>query len=133
MSRKVFNNEILDNWLEKKTNDILLKIEKEPLNSEEMILLSLKAQTNHFHHMDDEFRREFKSIKEQFKEVNQQFKEIDQRFKEVNQRFEKIDQRFEKLEEKFDKKFDRFSQIMMWGFGTMIACFMGVFIELLKK
>lgn len=150
MSYKVFQNEILDQWLDSKTEEILLKIEKKPLTSEELLILSLKAQTNHFHHMDIEFRKEFFSINGKFREIDKQFRLIEQRFEKIDQRFEKIDQRFEKIdqrfeileakfdkkfeifEEKIDKKFDRFAQIMMWGFGTMIACFMGVFFELLK-
>ncbi|MGZ3870296.1 MAG: hypothetical protein ACXVLQ_14405 [Bacteriovorax sp.] len=56
---------------------ILAKMDKEQVTTEDMSILTLKAQTNHFHHMDVEFRDEFK----------------------------KIDHRFDHMELKFDKKF----------------------------
>ena len=104
---KVFNNEILDSWLNKKSEQILQKVDREQITTEEMLILVLKAQTNHFHHMDDEFRQEFKRIDE---------------------RFEKIDERFEKIEEKFDKKFDRLSTFLMWQGGIILTLFSGLYI-----
>lgn len=73
MGHVVFENQLFDHWLNQKSQDILAKMDKEKVTTEDMLILSLKAQTNHFHHMDVEFREEFKSIKENFKEVDKKF------------------------------------------------------------
>lgn len=70
MGHVVFENQLFDHWLNQKSQDILAKMDKEKVTTEDMLILSLKAQTNHFNHMDVEFREEFKSIKENFKEVD---------------------------------------------------------------
>lgn len=46
----------------KKSDEILSKVDREKISTEEMLVLILKAQTNHFHHMDFEFRGEFKTL-----------------------------------------------------------------------
>lgn len=37
-------------------------MDKEQVTTKDMLILTLKALTNHFHHMDVEFREEFKKI-----------------------------------------------------------------------
>lgn len=76
MGAVVFDNNVFDSWLTKKSDEILSKVDREKISTEEMLVLILKAQTNHFHHVDIEFRNEFKKI--------------DQRFEDVNHRFDKI-------------------------------------------
>lgn len=66
MGLPVFGNEFFDQWLNQKSNEILSKVEKEKISNEDMLILSLKAQVNHFHHMDVEFREEFKKIDKRF-------------------------------------------------------------------
>lgn len=109
MGEVMFGNEMFDHWLNQKSLEILGKVEKEKISTEDMLILSLKAQTNHFHHMDQEFRGEFSNIQIQFK---------------------KIDDRFEKMDEKIEKRFDRLATIMMWQAGTMIALFSGIYFKL---
>lgn len=92
----VFENEMFDEWLDNKTKEIFAKVDKKNFTSEDMLILSLKAQVNHFHHMDIEFRDEFKSIKWQF---------------------EQVDKRFEQV----DKRLDRIEKMMMWGFGLFVV------------
>ena len=66
MGAIVFDNLVFDAWLTKKSDEILSKVDKEKISTEEMLVLILKAQTNHFHHMDIEFRQEFNKIDERF-------------------------------------------------------------------
>ena len=73
MGAIVFENQLFDHWLNKKSQDILSKMDKEQITTEEMLILTLKAQTNHFHHMDVEFRDEFKKIDRRFDIVEKQF------------------------------------------------------------
>jgi DNA anti-recombination protein RmuC len=63
MGAVVFDNHVFDSWLTKKSDEILSKVDRETISTEEMLTLILKAQTNHFHHMDVEFREEFKAIR----------------------------------------------------------------------
>ncbi len=103
----MFENQLFDHWLQQKSQEILAKMDKEKVTTEDMLILTLKAQTNHFHHMDVEFREEFKKI---------------------DQRFEKIDLRFEAV----DKKFDRLYTALMWGFGLVLTSIIAVLSILLK-
>lgn len=55
MGALVFDNQVFDSWLTAKSQEILSKVDRERITTEEMLVLILKAQTNHFHHMDLEF------------------------------------------------------------------------------
>ncbi len=112
MENIVFDNLPFDHWLTQKSQEILSKVDKEKLTTEDMLVLTLKAQTNHFHHMDVEFRDEFSSIKHLFQDVKNRFEEVDKRFEQV------------------DKRFDRLTTILMWGFSLLSTLMMGIFIKL---
>jgi uncharacterized protein YjcR len=66
MDTRMFENQLFDHWLQQKSQEILAKLDKEKVSTEDMLILTLKAQTNHFHHMDVEFRDEFKKIDKKF-------------------------------------------------------------------
>jgi hypothetical protein len=66
MGALVFDNQVFDSWL--------TKFDRERITTEGMLVLILKAQANHFHHMDLEFREEFKSIDTKFEKVYDFFK-----------------------------------------------------------
>ena len=76
MGEAVFGNEFFDQWLNQKSNEILAKVEKEKISNEDMLILSLKAQVNHFHHMDIEFRGEFQKIEKRFELVDKRFERL---------------------------------------------------------
>ncbi len=69
MGALVFDNQVFDSWLTAKSQEILSKVDRERITTEEMLVLILKAQTNHFHHMDLEFREEFKKIDNRFEKL----------------------------------------------------------------
>jgi hypothetical protein len=102
MGAVVFNNFVFDSWLAKKSDDILSKVDREKISTEEMLVLILKAQTNHFHHMDVEFRQEFK----------------------------RIDERFVALENRLDQKFDKMCNFLKWQGGIILALFAGLYLKL---
>ena len=160
MGAVVFDNEIFDSWLTKKSDEILSKVDREKITTEEMLILILKAQTNHFHHVDIEFRDEFKKIDfrfdTEFKRFDQrlemEFKRIDERFEKVNSdfraEFKKIDQRFEtefrKIDQRFDKvnsefrgefkkiddRFEKIWSFQKWQAGMLLGLFGGLYIKL---
>lgn len=70
MSARMFENQLFDHWLQQKSQEILAKMDKEKVTTEDMLILTLKAQTNHFHHMDVEFREEFKKIDQRFESID---------------------------------------------------------------
>jgi len=69
----MFENQLFDHWLQQKSQEILSKMDKEKVTTEDMLILTLKAQTNHFHHMDVEFREEFKKIDNRFEAIDKKF------------------------------------------------------------
>ncbi len=113
MGAIVFDNYVFDSWLNKKSDEILSKVDKSTISTEEMLTLILKAQTNHFHHMDVEFREEFKRIDDRFEQV-------DDRFEKINF---KMDARFEAMNSKIDDKFK-------WQIGIIITLFAGLYLKL---
>jgi hypothetical protein len=76
MGANVFDNHVFDSWLENKSQEILSKVDRERITTEEMLVLILKAQTNHFHHMDVDFRNEFQKLDKRFEKVDQRFDKI---------------------------------------------------------
>jgi hypothetical protein len=109
MGDTVFENQLFDHWLNKKSQEILTKMDKEQVTTEDMLILTLKAQTNHFHHMDVEFRDEFKKIDHSFDHMDKNFE----------QRFDIV-----------DKKFERLYTTLMWGFGLMFTSIFGLYIKI---
>jgi hypothetical protein len=106
---------MFDQWLNKKTETILNKVDREQITTEEMIILTLKAQTNHFFKIENKF--------------DQKFELIDKRFELIDKRFESIDQKFESI----DKRFDRMYSLLMWGFGLMFTSIFGIYINTFLK
>jgi hypothetical protein len=97
MGAVVFDDQVFDSWLTKKSDEILSKVDREKITTEEMLVLILKAQTNHFHHMDVEFRQEFKKIDERFDSESR-----------------KTDLRFDKFASEIDKRFDKVWNYQKW-------------------
>jgi hypothetical protein len=116
----VFENQLFDHWLSKKSQDILTKMDKEQVTTEDMLILTLKAQTNHFHHMDVEFRDEFKKIDHRFDLMDKSFE----------QKLEIVDKKFEQRFDLVDKKFERLYSALMWGFGLMFTSIFGLYIKI---
>jgi hypothetical protein len=102
MGAIVFDDILFDSWLTKKSDEILSKVDREKISTEEMLVLILKAQTNHFYHMDVEFRQEFK----------------------------KIDERFDKFSSNVDNRFDKVWSFHKWQLGIIIGLFAGLYLKL---
>ena len=119
MGGVLFENQLFDHWLNKKSQDILSKMDKEQVTTEDMLILTLKAQTNHFHHMDVEFRDEFKKIDYRFDLIDVKSKE----------RFDLVDKKSEERFNLVDKKFERLYSALMWGFGILLTSIFGLYIK----
>ena len=111
----MFDDQLFEDWLDKKTKAIFSKLGEEALSSDEMILLVLKAQTNHFEHLDKDLRTEMAALNKDLREEMILLrKDMDKRFEQVDKRFEQVDKRFEVLTSRID-------HFMVWSFATTLT------------
>jgi len=111
----MFDDQLFEDWLDKKTKAIFSKLGEEALSSDEMILLVLKAQTNHFEHLDKDLRTEMAALNKDLREEMILLrKDMDKRFEQVDKRFEQVDKRFEVLTSRID-------HFMIWSFATTLT------------
>ena len=131
----MFDNSIFEKWLDDQAGELIKKIGAgEKLSSEEMIILVLKAQSNHFEHLDKDLREEMKDFHSTFEKRNRDIKEdirdlridMDKRFEHVDKRFEQVDRRFEQV----DKRFERVYSFLKWEIGLFFVAFAGLYIKL---
>lgn len=124
MGAVVFDNLVFDSWLTKKSEEILYKVDREKITTEEMLILILKAQTNHFHHMDVEFREEFQKIHTRIDRLEIA---IDERFSQFQT---KTDDRFRQFQTKIDDRFEKMWNFQKWQAGLIFAMFGGLYLKL---
>nr|VFJ67685.1 MAG: hypothetical protein BECKDK2373B_GA0170837_11961 [Candidatus Kentron sp. DK] len=98
----MFDDDVFEKWLDSKSGEIVEKMgQGEPLRTEEMMVLVLKAQANHFHHLDKDLRNEMKTLRTDVRDEIKTLRE------DMNQRFEQVIRRM-----------DRF---MFWSMGITVA------------
>ena len=115
----MFENDVFENWLDKKANELVVKIgDGQSLNTEEMVILVLKAQANHFAHLDQDLRKEMLDLR---KDMDRRFEQVDRRFEQVDKRFEQVDKRFEQVDKRFDALLARMDRFMIWSLGLTVA------------
>jgi predicted nuclease with TOPRIM domain len=132
----MFDDALFEDWLDKKTTAIFSKLGEEALSSDEMILLVLKAQTNHFEHLDKDLRTEMaalnkelreemillrKDMDKRFEQVEGRIERVDKRIEQVDKRFEQVDKRFEQVDKRFEVLTSRIDHFMIWSFATTLT------------
>jgi hypothetical protein len=101
----MFDDKLFDEWLDSQSKEIFTRLAAgESLRPEEMIILVLKAQTNHFAHLDQDLRQEMMQLR------------ID-----MDKRFEQVDKRFEQVDKRFDEIVRRMDRFMFWSLGITVA------------
>ena len=142
MGAYVFNNQIFDSWLNHKADEILSKVNREKITTEEMIVLILKAQTNHFHHMDEEMKNDMNGLRSEMKEfktgMSEDMHNLRSEMKEFktgmsedmhNLRSEMkefktdVKDEFKRIDSKLDTRF-------MWSMGITVTMFLGLYLKL---
>ena len=118
----MFDDSVFEEWLDQKAVEVFGKLgTNQSVKPEEMIVLVLKAQANHFMHLDSDLRGEMKALRE---DMNRRFEAVDKRFEAVDKRFETVDKRFEEIREDMNRRFEaidkRFASTQ-WLIGTGIA------------
>ena len=112
----MFDNKVFDDWLDAQAQKAMNQIgNSEAISPEQMTILVLKGQTNHFHHLDIELREDMKSMNERLSvEMRALREDMDKRFEQVDKRFEQVDKRFEQLTSRID-------HFMIWSFATTVS------------
>jgi uncharacterized coiled-coil DUF342 family protein len=123
----MFQDNIFDKWLDNKTQEIITSMgEGKPLSSEEMMVLILKAQTNHFNHLDVELRDDMKNLREDLthdmKELREDLAQDMKNLREdMDKRFEQVDKRFEQVDKRFEIVIARMDRFMFWSLGLTVS------------
>jgi methyl-accepting chemotaxis protein len=134
-------DEVFHVWLDRKANEIVQKMDKEKLSSEEMMVLVLKAQANHFAHLDQDLRSEMQALRQDTmreiallrEDMNRRFEQVDKRFEQVDKRFEQVDKRFEQVDKRFeqiDMRFNRIYVFLQWMMGVLATSAVAMLIKL---
>jgi DNA anti-recombination protein RmuC len=106
----MFKDDFFDEWLDEEVRRVQGKIKAgQALDADDKVLLILKAQVNHFLHLDIDLRGEVKVLRE----------DMDKRFEQVDRRFEQVDKRFEQMREDMDKRFEQMREDMDKRFEQM--------------
>jgi len=126
----MFDDKVFDGWLDEQAKKAMDKIaNSEAISPEQVTILILKAQTNHFAHLDIELREDMKSMNERLsaemkalrEDMDKRFEQVDKRFEQVDKRFEQVDKRFEQVDKRFEQLTSRIDRFMIWSFAITIS------------
>ena len=148
----MFDDKFFEDWLDSQAQKVMEKVASgEGIAPEQMMVLMLKAQTNHFAHLDVELREdvqnldirlssqmekmnerlssEMRELREdmdkRFEQVDKRFEQVDKRFEQMQaeaaKRFEQVDKRFEQVDKRFEQLTSRIDHFMMWSFATTVS------------
>ena len=123
----MFDDKFFDDWLDTQAQKVMEQVASgQSISSDQMMILMLKAQTNHFAHLDIDLRSEMRALREDMdKRFEQMQIETAKRFEQVDKRFEQVDKRFEQMQIETAKRFDqltaRMDHFMIWSFATTLT------------
>ncbi len=145
----MFDDKFFDDWLDSQAQKVMEKVASgEGIAPEQMMVLMLKAQTNHFAHLDVELREDVQNLdirlSSQMEKMNERLssemrelrEDMDKRFEQakldtakqfeqVEKRFEQVDKRFEQMQIETTKRFEqltsRIDHFMIWSFATTVS------------
>ena len=145
----MFDNDMIDEVLAKKYKHIIEKVGRgETLSAEDTNMLILKAQTNHFHHLDIELREDMQNLRSDLtndmqnlridltndmqnlrSDLTNDMKNLREDLtndmknirKDMNQRFESVDKRFESVDKRFEMIVGRMDRLMFWTLGLTLS------------
>jgi len=119
----MFDDKFFEQWLDNQAQRVMNLVgDGKAISPEEMMVLVLKAQTNHFAHLDIELREEIQGLREDMdKRFDLMREEMSKRFEQVDRRFEQVDKRFEQAEKRFEALTIRIDRFMIWSFATTLS------------
>ena len=108
----MFDDKFFDEWLDNQAQKVMDQVANgQTISSDQMMIFMLKAQTNHFAHLDIDLRSEMKALRD---DMDKRFVQVDKRFEDVNKRFEQVDKRFDQLTSRMD-------HFMVWSVATTLT------------
>ena len=134
----MFDDKFFDEWLDRQAQKVMEKVASgEGIAPEQMMILMLKAQTNHFAHLDVDLRSDMQNLDSRLSSEMQKMNErlsgemrelredMDKRFEQVDKRFEQMHtetaKRFEQVDKRFEQLTSRIDHFMIWSFATTIS------------
>jgi uncharacterized protein YhaN len=115
----MFDDKFFDEWLDNQAQKVMDQVaDGQSISSDQMMILMLKAQTNHFAHLDIDLRSEMKALRD---DMDKRFEQVDKRFVLVDKRFEDVNKRFEQVDKRFDQLTSRMDHFMVWSFATTLT------------
>ncbi len=134
----MFDDKFFEDWLDSQAQKVMEKVASgEGIAPEQMMILMLKAQTNHFAHLDVELREDVQNLdirlSSQMEKMNERLssemrelrEDMDKRFEQIQaettKRFEQVDKRFEQIDKRFEQLTARIDHFMIWSFATTIS------------
>ena len=107
-----FENNNFEIWLNEQAQLAMHKVTSgEALKPTEMMVLVLRAQTNHVAHLEQDLRKEMVGLHREIKELRE----------DMNKRFEQMDKRLEKADSRMDAMLLQMNSFMRWSFATTIG------------
>ena len=116
----MFDDKFFDDWLDNQAQKVMEKVAGgEGIAPEQMMILMLKAQTNHFAHLDVELREDVQSLDIR---LSSQMEKMNERLSsEMRELREDMDKRFEQVDKRFEQLTSRIDHFMMWSFATTVS------------
>ena len=134
----MFDNSMFEQWLDTKAKEIISQMgDGKSLSTEEMMILVLKAQSNHFEHLDVELKNDMKTLREDMtrdmlqlrEDMTNDMKTLREDMtrdmatlrKDMDRRFEQVDKRFEQVDKRFEQVIGRMDRFMVWSLGLTLT------------
>nr|VFK40102.1 MAG: hypothetical protein BECKTC1821E_GA0114239_100674 [Candidatus Kentron sp. TC] len=104
----MLENDIFEQWLSDEAGRVLARLKNnEPLSQDDKLIIVLKGQMNHFHHLDVELRQETLALRQ---DTGQRFEiitsEINTLRQDMDRRFEVITSEINALRQDMDRRFE---------------------------
>ena len=132
----MFDDNMFEKWLNEKAGEVFDKVgREEAIRPDEMIILVLKAQVNHFTHLDTDLRKdmrdfredmsaEIKDLREEMKDLREDMNELRRETNDLRRDMNELRQEsislrrdMNTLREDMEKRFNR----TQWLIGTGVA------------
>ena len=115
----MFDDNMFEKWLNEKAGEVFDKVgREEAIRPDEMIILVLKAQVNHFSHLDTDLRKDMRDLRE---DVNAEIKDLREdmgaEIKDLREESISLRRDMNTLREDMEKRFNR----TQWLIGTGVA------------
>jgi len=116
----MFDDKFFDDWLDVQAQKVMEKVASgEGIAPEQMMILMLKAQTNHFAHLDVDLRNDMKNLDIR---LSSEMQKMNERLSsEMRELREDMDKRFEQVDKRFEQLTSRIDHFMIWSFATTVS------------